>query len=358
MLFRSVVDAGCERGWLRHFTPVGAVERWIGLDWNPREEVRQLACYDEVRHANFDDPLPLASGIADVVVSLHVFEHLPRPGATLAELSRVLKPGGIFLGCTPTMPGWLARLREGYLRASLRRGKVVPGGHITVLSPGRWHSLARDAGLEPEFVTGSHAVRRTGGWLENFPAWVRLNQLWGALFPALGSECCLQARRQDPWDYKAAKLESRGRHLRPVWISLTAAAALALGWAWLAARDAHQNHQRAAIMSWLESHQKGGDVFILADCVSHLGDATREDVFEARDREELESILRKHPHSHILVSEHTARRFVSQYPPLTWRVDSWFEIGEEDFLMLRTWPEGTPLDEYLLGMASGANRAE
>ena len=99
-------------------------------------------------------------------------------------------------------------------------------------------------------------------------------------------------------------------------------------------------------------------MFILADCVSHLGDATREDVFEARDREELESILRKHPHSHILVSEHTARRFVSQYPPLTWRVDSWFEIGEEDFLMLRTWPEGTPLDEYLLGMASGANRAE
>lgn len=39
----KVVDLGCERGWLRHFTPEGVVEKWIGLDWNPNREAVELA---------------------------------------------------------------------------------------------------------------------------------------------------------------------------------------------------------------------------------------------------------------------------------------------------------------------------
>lgn len=27
-----VLDVGCERGWLKYFTPEGAVESWVGLD--------------------------------------------------------------------------------------------------------------------------------------------------------------------------------------------------------------------------------------------------------------------------------------------------------------------------------------
>lgn len=349
----TVVDVGCERGWLRHFTPVDAVERWVGLDWNPRDEVRKLAAYDEVLHANFDEPLPVNSSSADVVVSLHVFEHLPRPGVTIAEISRLLKPGGIFLGCTPTMPGWLARLREHYLRSRLRRGKIVPGGHITVLSPDRWRALTRDAGLEPEFVTGSHAVRFTGGRLENYSAWVRLNQFWGALFPSLGSECCLQARRLAPWASTATKLSSSSLHLRPLWISMAVAVVVGTGWSFFEYEKFEQKQRRAAILSWLDSHQKGHDVFVFANCVRHLGDETRADVFHAASHEELETHLNERPHSHFLVSEATARHFVNHFPPLTWRVDSWFEIGDEDYLMLRANTDGTPLDEYLLGMMTG-----
>ena len=222
-----VVDLGCERGWLKHFTPPEAVAHWTGVDWHPRPEAREVAGYDELLHANADAGLPLPAQMADALVSLHVFEHLPRPGATLAEVSRVLKPGGIFLGGAPTMPGVLARWRERYLRRRLRRGELTPGGHITCLSPGRWRALAREVGLETEFAVGSHAVRMTGSWLENFRLWVRLNQLWGALFPALGSECYLRARREPTWDFAAQSLPVGDGRPRLLW-AVAAGVALAL----------------------------------------------------------------------------------------------------------------------------------
>ena len=83
-----VLDVGCERGWLKFFTPEGAVERWVGLDWDVRRECLENARYDEVIRANFDEVFPVESGCMDVVVNNHVMEHLPRPGSTMAEISR------------------------------------------------------------------------------------------------------------------------------------------------------------------------------------------------------------------------------------------------------------------------------
>lgn len=340
-----VVDLGCERGWLRHFTPQTAVARWIGLDWNPRAEAR--AGYDEVLQANFDGPLPLGDACADAVVSLHVFEHLPRPGVTLGEAARLLRPGGIFLGCTPTMPGPLARLRERYFRRSLREGRITPGGHITVLSPGRWRQLVGEFGLEAEFVTGSHALRWSGAWLENSRAWVRFNQLWAALIPSLGSECCLQARRPEPVAWQAARIVRRDHPWRWRLAGLGAAAALALlaGLSLRAETDPH----REAFARWLDAHQKGGDTFVFTSGTPGVAGLQRTDVLQTASPAELESALEKHPHAHVLVSLATARTFLGQFPASRWSVDSWLEIDHEDYLMLRATEEGTPLEEYLLG---------
>ena len=57
-----VLDVGCERGWLKFFTPEGAVERWVGLDWDVRRECLENARYDEVIRANFDEVFPVESG--------------------------------------------------------------------------------------------------------------------------------------------------------------------------------------------------------------------------------------------------------------------------------------------------------
>lgn len=346
-----VVDLGCERGWLRHFTPTGVVARWIGLDWRPKEEA--IMGYDEVHQANFDGPLPTGISGVDAVVSLHVFEHLPRPGITLAEITRLLRPGGIFLGCTPTMPGLLASLRESYLRHSLSQGRITPGGHITVLSPGRWRKLVSEFGFKPEFVTGSHALRWSGACLENWRWWVRLNQFWAALFPSLGSECCIQARRPEEGRWQSQRILRRSHpwrwRLAGLVTLVTVLAVLATVSVLIPGSDPH----REAFVRWLDAHQKGGDVFIFASCARVTQDLDRRDVTYTDSRIAMEAALRASPHAHVLVSLPTARDFLSQFPTGYWKVDSRLEIDHEDYLMLRTTDDGTPLDEYLLGSASG-----
>ena len=259
----QVVDLGCERGWLKHFTPEGVVDRWIGIDWVVQKEMTQLAQYDEIHEASFDGPLPLADAVADAVVSLHVFEHLPRPGCTMAEVSRMLKPGGIFLGGAPTMPHWLAKLRERYFRRRLEDGRLAVGGHITVLSPERWRTLAHDSGLTVEFATGSHLVRKTGSPLENYRWWVRLNQLWGALLPSLGSECCVQARRAPVWQEKTSRLAPEDPHWRRLWIGLGTAAAAALVALPFLGAEVLEDHRHRKLVAWMDGHQTGDEVFVL-----------------------------------------------------------------------------------------------
>lgn len=46
--------------------------------------------------------LPLADDSVDVLISLEMLEHVPNPGAVVAELGRVLKPGGTLLLSVPS----------------------------------------------------------------------------------------------------------------------------------------------------------------------------------------------------------------------------------------------------------------
>ncbi|MEN3943199.1 class I SAM-dependent methyltransferase [Prosthecobacter sp. SYSU 5D2] len=347
----QVVDVGCERGWLKHFTPEGVVDRWIGLDWNPRPEVRDLAGYDEVHHANFDESLPLPSGIADAVVSLHVFEHLPRPGATIAEISRLLKPDGIFLGGSPTMPDWLAKWRERYFRKRLQKGKLAHGGHITVLSPLRWKNLAADAGLAPEFITGSHFARITGNPLENCHWWLRLNQFWGGLFPSLGSEAYIQARRTPMWVSKTDDLSSHDPHWRGLWVSLGVAATVAVSALVYQKVEQSQDAHQQTVAAWLDAHQGGNDLFIVGDAVMHEMLTDRPDTKKASSQEELIRFLREHPEAHLLLSVPAAVKLVHSGEPQMWKIDSRLDLDHHDYLLLRLNDSGTPLTEYLLGTA-------
>ena len=53
------------------------------------------------------------SGHFDAVVLWHVLEHVPCPQRTLAEVARILRPGGLFLAGVPNFGSWEARLARG-----------------------------------------------------------------------------------------------------------------------------------------------------------------------------------------------------------------------------------------------------
>ncbi|NKE68735.1 class I SAM-dependent methyltransferase [Ramlibacter sp. RBP-2] len=64
-------------------------DKYVTVDWSGSQHPIQA---DIV--ADLNEPLPVASGVADTVVSLSVLEHLREPGRMLAEAHRILRPGG------------------------------------------------------------------------------------------------------------------------------------------------------------------------------------------------------------------------------------------------------------------------
>jgi len=53
-----------------------------------------------------DGKLPFEDGSFDVVIANQVFEHVEEPAAVLAEIARLLRPGGYFLALFPTAETW------------------------------------------------------------------------------------------------------------------------------------------------------------------------------------------------------------------------------------------------------------
>ena len=78
--------------------------------------------------------LPFADASFDLVIAAHVLEHLPEPVAALAEMRRVLRPGGWVVICI-TRQCWLGA----YIQAKWRTHR---------LTPARAASWLRAAGLD------------------------------------------------------------------------------------------------------------------------------------------------------------------------------------------------------------------
>lgn len=88
-----LVDAGCGGGLMAPHL-AGKGYRHVGVDLG-RTGLR-LAASHGVQPVNGDvAALPLADGTADVVAAGEILEHVTDLSATVAELSRVLRPGGL-----------------------------------------------------------------------------------------------------------------------------------------------------------------------------------------------------------------------------------------------------------------------
>lgn len=102
----SLLDVGCGTG-----TVIALLAKELpamkltGLDLSLR--MIEQAKAKRIPHAGLlqadGEQLPFADGSFACVTCMHTFHHVPHPEACLAEMYRVLEPGGTFLLCDGTM---------------------------------------------------------------------------------------------------------------------------------------------------------------------------------------------------------------------------------------------------------------
>lgn len=117
-----VLDLGCGRGGLveqldHPLTQIAGVDP---DELSLREHRLALP-----RAAAFSDGLPFKADCFDVVFASWLLEHLDRPLLTFTQISRVLKPGGVFVFITPNTRHPLSVLNRGLGRFSQLQGRLV-----------------------------------------------------------------------------------------------------------------------------------------------------------------------------------------------------------------------------------------
>lgn len=144
--------------------------------------------------------LPFPDGAFDRVIAAEVLEHVPADRAAVAELARVLRPGGTLAvtvpRCYPEAVCWA--LSDAYAAA--------PGGHVRIYRASVLVRRLRAAGLVPTGRHHAHALHAPYWWLRCAVGVERSDQPWVAAYHRVlvreitspGSRLARVGRRLDP----------------------------------------------------------------------------------------------------------------------------------------------------------------
>jgi 2-polyprenyl-6-hydroxyphenyl methylase/3-demethylubiquinone-9 3-methyltransferase len=135
-----VLDLGCRTGALTQYYAPGNEVVGVDVDHDALERARERLGI-ETHHADAEDSLPFDDASFDVVVMGEVLEHLADPAAAVANVLRVLRPGGRFVGSVPN--GFRLKNR---LRFLLGTPPDLDPTHLQLFSPAKLRALL--AGFE------------------------------------------------------------------------------------------------------------------------------------------------------------------------------------------------------------------
>ncbi len=106
--------------------------------------------------------LPFPDGTFDVVITSEVLEHIQDDVAAIADMVRVLKPGGRFAA---TVPAWLPETINWRLSDEYHAPKAV-GGHVRIYARTELRAKLRTAGLDVDGYHRAHALHSPYWWLK------------------------------------------------------------------------------------------------------------------------------------------------------------------------------------------------
>jgi len=106
--------------------------------------------------------LPFADDSFDKVITSEVLEHIQDDVAAIAEMVRVLKPGGMFAA---TVPAWMPE-KINWMLSDEYHAPKSPGGHVRIYSKTELAAKLQSAGLDLRGTHRAHALHSPYWWLK------------------------------------------------------------------------------------------------------------------------------------------------------------------------------------------------
>jgi SAM-dependent methyltransferase len=171
-----ILDLGCGNGLIAKLLFNKVLD--IGLDPNPAplRAAQRSGAYRHIIQAD-SRQMPLPASCVRGVFSNCVLEHIPNLQQALAEVSRLLQPGGLFIATCMAPPYYdlnpifkrLDRPLTAGLRERMIRAEDTLFNHVSVFSPQEYENMLQNVGMElehqqyyaPPDLTAAYSVPHT-----------------------------------------------------------------------------------------------------------------------------------------------------------------------------------------------------